>query len=42
MEGEDKVLEVMEKHWEELGRKSEDMEKRWEMRVGMSWLCVRK
>ena len=26
VEGEDEVLEVMAKHWEELGRKSEDIE----------------
>ena len=50
VDGEDKVFEVMAKHWEKFGRKKEDTEAEmgdvgghelvmWE---GMSWLCVRK
>ena len=34
VEGEDKVLEVMAKHWKELGRKREDTEA--EMWVGIN------
>ena len=42
VEEEDEVFEVMAKHWEELGKKEKILKQRWEMWLGMSWLCVRK
>ena len=36
VDGEDEVLKVMARHWEELGRKRKILKQRWKMWVGMS------
>ena len=42
VEGEDEALEVIENTWKSLARKGKILKQRWEMWVGMSWICVRK
>ena len=49
VDGEDEVLEVLARHWKELGRSSEDCSEddavqiqRWETWEDVSWVCVKK